>query len=431
MAKARPASQGHQELESIKTVRHAGVAPPEYLNEFARLHLALEDEFEARKHLEMIAQATDEHTPIRSRVISHEVRADYHKLRGEWKEALAAIDTGLELAYGISEQNDLVGELLRRRAWALYELERDDEAFAAAKRSLEVCERVGEVYEIGALFRTLGLLAERRSDYRRGGEPPAQGRRVLSRQGREVRARLQPPGARRLLRARPRHPQARRRPARGLPPHGQRAGPLRRDGHRAAHPGSPRAPGRHHRAPAQQTLHAARRPDPRRAGQGARHHQRRRLDREPARNARHCGALGCRGARHGRNGHRQGAVRPRAAQAERPQGRPRHRQLRGHPRRAHGERALRPPQGLLHRRPSRPRRQVRPGRQGHALPRRDRRPQPAPPGQAAARAAGRHLQPRRRGRGLPRRRPRGQRHQPRPRARRWPRAASAATCSIA
>ncbi len=136
-----------------------------YLNEFARLHIALEDEHEARKHIEMIAQATDEHTPIRSRVISHEVRADYHKLRGEWKEALAAIDAGLELAYEISEQNDLVGELLRRRARALYELARDDEAFAAAKRSLEVCERVGEVYEIGALFRTLGLLAERRSDF--------------------------------------------------------------------------------------------------------------------------------------------------------------------------------------------------------------------------------------------------------------------------
>ena len=136
-----------------------------YLNEFARLHLILEDDFEVRKHLEMINQATDSNTPIRSRVISHEVRADYHKLRGEWDEALEALDDGLELAYGISEQNDLVGELLRRRSRVLYELERNDEAFADAKRSLEVCEQVGEVYEIGALFRTLGLLAERRYEY--------------------------------------------------------------------------------------------------------------------------------------------------------------------------------------------------------------------------------------------------------------------------
>ena len=138
---------------------------PRYLNEFARLHLALEDQHEVRKHLAMIEQATDEHTPIRSRVITREVHADFHKLKGEWTKALKEIDAGLELAYGISEQNDLVGELLRRRARALYELGRDDEAFVAAKRSLEVCERVGEVYEIGALFRTLGLLAERRYDY--------------------------------------------------------------------------------------------------------------------------------------------------------------------------------------------------------------------------------------------------------------------------
>ena len=138
---------------------------PRYLNEFARLHLAFENDFEVRKHLEMIDQATDENTPIRSRVITQEVKADYHKLRAEWDDALKAIDRGLELAYTISESNDLVGELLRRRARALYELERDDEAFADAKRSLEVCEQVSEVYEIGALFRTLGLLAERRYEY--------------------------------------------------------------------------------------------------------------------------------------------------------------------------------------------------------------------------------------------------------------------------
>ena len=154
-----------QEMELLASRSKEIPRTPRYLNEFARLHLALEDQHEVRKHLAMIEQATDEHTPIRSRVITREVHADFHKLKGEWTKALKEIDAGLELAYGISEQNDLVGELLRRRARALYELGRDDEAFAAAKRSLEVCERVGEVYEIGALFRTLGLLAERRYDY--------------------------------------------------------------------------------------------------------------------------------------------------------------------------------------------------------------------------------------------------------------------------
>ncbi|MBM4117997.1 sigma-54-dependent Fis family transcriptional regulator [bacterium] len=165
-------SKAHEDLLQLNQTSLDLLRSNKYLNEFARLYLALEDDHQVRKHLEMIAQATDENTPIRSRVITHEVWADYHKLRGEWPEALAAIDAGLELAYKISEQNDLVGELLRRRAWALYELERSDEAFSAAKRSLEVCERVGEVYEIGALFRTLGLLAERRNE-------PAEGENLL------------------------------------------------------------------------------------------------------------------------------------------------------------------------------------------------------------------------------------------------------------
>jgi DNA-binding NtrC family response regulator/tetratricopeptide (TPR) repeat protein len=135
-----------------------------FYNEFTRISLALENGSEARVYLRKIEKWTGEGTPLRSRIISKEIQADYHRLQGEWQQALDILDDGLEMAYGISKQNDLVGEILRRRARALYELERDQEAFDCAREALKVCEQVGEVYEIGALFRTLGLLAERRQE---------------------------------------------------------------------------------------------------------------------------------------------------------------------------------------------------------------------------------------------------------------------------
>ena len=60
------------------------------------------------------------------------------------------------------------------------------------------------------------------------------------------------------------------------------------------------------------------------------------------------------------------------------------------------ERAVRPRQGRVHRRGRRPARPVRARRQGHAVPRRDRRDPDRPAGQAPARAAGAHVRARRR-----------------------------------
>ena len=63
-------------------------------------------------------------------------------------------------------------------------------------------------------------------------------------------------------------------------------------------------------------------------------------------------------------------------------------ELRRDPRGADRERAVRPREGLVHRRDREADRQVRAGPQGHDLPRRGRRHEPAHPGQGAAGAAG-------------------------------------------
>ncbi len=136
-----------------------------YHNEYARLYIALEDKKTASYLLRLIEDYTDENTPIRSRVITCEAEADFHCLSRDWDHALAALGRGIEIALTISKSNDLLAELYRRKARVLYEIGMDDEAYDMAKESLEICHQVNEIYEIGANFRTLGLVAERRGEY--------------------------------------------------------------------------------------------------------------------------------------------------------------------------------------------------------------------------------------------------------------------------
>jgi len=136
-----------------------------YRNESIRLFIALEHDSPIKALLEKEHAACEGMTPIRSKVIRSEIESDLLSMKGDWEGSATAIERGIQIAEGISEENDLVGELLRRKARVLYELGEDERAFETAKKAIEVCERVGEIYEIGACFRTLGLLAERRYDF--------------------------------------------------------------------------------------------------------------------------------------------------------------------------------------------------------------------------------------------------------------------------
>ncbi len=105
--------------------------------------------------------------------------------------------------------------------------------------------------------------------------------------------------------------------------------------------------------------------------------------------------------------------------------------LRRPARNAAGKRAVRPRGRRLHRRRRRQDGQVHAGRRRHDLPRRSLHRQPRHAGQAAPRAAGPRIRAGRRHQDLQDRHPRDPGHQRGPRPRRWPRAASARTCSIA
>ena len=82
--------------------------------------------------------------------------------------------------------------------------------------------------------------------------------------------------------------------------------------------------------------------------------------------------------------------------------------------RAVRKRVLRPLEGCVHRRASRPRRPLRTGRRRDAVPRRGRRNSTGTPGEAASRPSGRRAGARRRGTDAPSGCPHHRRHQPRP-----------------
>ncbi len=153
------------EVASLQAIRIRDSLQARYHNEYARLYIALEDKKTASYLLRLLEDYTNENTPIRSRVITCEAEADFHCLSRDWDRAMVALDLGIEKALTISKSNDLLAELYRRKARVLYEIGMDDEAYEMAKESLEICHQVNEIYEIGANFRTLGLVAERRGDY--------------------------------------------------------------------------------------------------------------------------------------------------------------------------------------------------------------------------------------------------------------------------
>ena len=134
----------------------------------------------------------------------------------------------------------------------------------------------------------------------------------------------------------------------------------------------------------------------------------------------------------GESGTGQGTAGPPAAsRVGQPRGGVHRRQRRGDSTRAGREHAVRTRERRVHRRAAAAHRQVRAGQRRHVVPRRDRRPQTGPAGQAAARDPGRRGRTRRRHAADPHRVPADCRDQRRSRARREGRRRSARTCSIA
>jgi len=104
---------------------------------------------------------------LREGTIADEYLGDILLARGEGEKALFNFRLGLEKSRTVSKVNDLEGELLRRSAEALRQLGQLDEAIETGKAAIAVCEKCGEVYELGFCHLTLGHAFAGRGDGRR------------------------------------------------------------------------------------------------------------------------------------------------------------------------------------------------------------------------------------------------------------------------
>lgn len=101
---------------------------------------------------------------LREATIADEYLGDVQLSRGEAETALFNYRAGLEKSRTIAAGNDLEGELQRRMGEAFLALGRLDDAIAASQASLAVCNKCGEVYEIGFCQVTLGLARAAQGD---------------------------------------------------------------------------------------------------------------------------------------------------------------------------------------------------------------------------------------------------------------------------
>ncbi len=94
---------------------------------------------------------------LREDTIADEYLGDILLARQEFEKALFSYGVGLEKSRTLGKVNDLEGELLRRSAEAERLLGRLDESVASGLAAIAVCEKCGELYEVGFCHRTLGL----------------------------------------------------------------------------------------------------------------------------------------------------------------------------------------------------------------------------------------------------------------------------------
>jgi transcriptional regulator with GAF, ATPase, and Fis domain/tetratricopeptide (TPR) repeat protein len=114
--------------------------------------------------LEGKVQAEQEHF-LRESAIADEYLGDILLARGEIEQALFNYGLGLEKSRTIGQVNDLEGELLRRVAEAQRQRGELDLAIESAQASIAVCEKCGELYELGFCHLTLGRAHASRSQW--------------------------------------------------------------------------------------------------------------------------------------------------------------------------------------------------------------------------------------------------------------------------
>ncbi|HEC83222.1 MAG TPA: tetratricopeptide repeat protein, partial [Firmicutes bacterium] len=97
-----------------------------------------------------------EEIDVRTRAIAEEVRADIYAARGATASAIARLKAAIGLAPG--EAKDVQAEAMSRLGAVYLQANRPKEAHVWAKRSLEVANRIGDLYEAARSLRTLARI---------------------------------------------------------------------------------------------------------------------------------------------------------------------------------------------------------------------------------------------------------------------------------
>lgn len=110
----------------------------------------------AEEHLLTAQRLLDQQRMQRETVIADEYLGDLMLARGDWEKALLNYRIGLDKLGVAGRASDLEGELLRRQAEAHRVAGDLARAVADAHAAVAICEKCGEVYELGFCHLTLG-----------------------------------------------------------------------------------------------------------------------------------------------------------------------------------------------------------------------------------------------------------------------------------
>jgi len=107
----------------------------------------------------------ESHGGTRERALADEFLGDLMAATGRWDEALANYDLAEERAREISDANDILAEVARRRAEVLLARGDLDGAVTVAEDGIDLVDACGEEFERPHLARVLGRVALARADY--------------------------------------------------------------------------------------------------------------------------------------------------------------------------------------------------------------------------------------------------------------------------
>ena len=112
----------------------------------------------------------EEHGFAREQVLALEFLGDIFRDEGGFSEARSYYDRAMALARPLAARGDLVGELLRREGECLDHEGRHEEAHHVLSEALEVCEAVGDRFEIAVTRRCLGVNSANLGRWKAAGE---------------------------------------------------------------------------------------------------------------------------------------------------------------------------------------------------------------------------------------------------------------------